>query len=153
MPRLEDLDESTRERLLALQCPSYSMKPWIPGPPLPERTVGIVTSAALHPRAERPFLFGTPEWRELPASLPPSDIVMSHVSINFDRSGFQRDLNVVYPIDRLREAVDQRTIGAMADTNISVMGSTDPMEMRETAPAIAAHFKRLRVNTVFLVPV
>lgn len=153
MPRLEDLDESTRTRLLALECPNYSARPWVSGPALPERTVGIVTSAALHHRAEPPFLFGSPEWRELPASMPASDVVMSHVSINFDRSGFQRDLNVVYPVDRLREAVGQGRIGAVADTHISVMGSTDPMEMQETALAITAHFRRRRVDTVFLVPV
>jgi D-proline reductase (dithiol) PrdB len=153
LPRLEDLDEDTRERLFGLECPSYTTKPWVAGPPLPERTVGIVTSAALHHRAQRPFLFGTPEWRELPASLPTSDIVMSHVSINFDRSGFQRDLNVAYPIDRLREAVEQRRIGAMADTNVSVMGSSDPKDMQDTSSAIVAHFKRRQVDTVFLVPV
>ena len=51
---------------------------------------------------------------------------MSHVSINFDRAGFQRDLNVVYPVDRLRELVAEGVIGGMAETNFTVMGSTDP---------------------------
>jgi D-proline reductase (dithiol) PrdB len=151
--RLEHLNESVRERLLALECPSFDTTPWVTGPPLAERTVGILSSAALHDRREPPFLFGSPECRELPASTPAADIVMSHVSINFDRSGFQRDLNVVYPIDRLREAVTEGRVGAMADTNLSVMGSTDPAQMHDTADAIVARFKRRRVDTVLLVPV
>ena len=58
--------------------------------------------------------------------LPAADILISHVSINFDRTGFQRDLNVVYPIDRLRELVAEGVIGGVAETHFTVMGSTDP---------------------------
>ena len=29
------------------------------------------------------------------------DLVMSHISTNFDRSGFQMDVNLVFPLDRL----------------------------------------------------
>jgi D-proline reductase (dithiol) PrdB len=29
--------------------------------------------------------------------------MFSHISINLDRSGFQEDWNVVFPLDRLRE--------------------------------------------------
>lgn len=153
MPRLKDLNAETQERLLTLACPSYDTRPWRTGPPLAERTIGIASSAALHRRSEPPFLFGSPEWRELPASLPASEIVMSQVSINFDRSGYQRDLNVVYPIDRMREAVAQGRVGAVADTNVSVMGASNPADMQDSASAITAHFKRQRVDTVFLVPV
>lgn len=113
MPRLEDRMRA-RVSLLARECPSYAARPRVTGPPPPERTVGIVTSGALHRRSEPPFPFGSPQCRELPAWTPAGDIVMSHVSIYFDRTGFQRDLNVVYPIDRLRETVADGRIGAGA---------------------------------------
>jgi D-proline reductase (dithiol) PrdB len=29
--------------------------------------------------------------------------VISHISINFDRTGFEEDWNVVFPLDRLNE--------------------------------------------------
>ncbi len=39
---------------------------------------------------------------------------MSHISVNFDRTGFQQDLNTVFPIDRLRELVADGEVGSMA---------------------------------------
>ena len=51
---------------------------------------------------------------------------MSHISVNFDRSGFQQDLNVVFPVERLREMAADGEIGSVAD---SFMGATDPEQM------------------------
>ena len=39
---------------------------------------------------------------------------MIHVSANFDRTGFQMDWNVVFPMERLRELVSSRSIGSLA---------------------------------------
>jgi D-proline reductase (dithiol) PrdB len=78
---------------------------------------------------------------------------MSHVSINFDRAGFQRDLNVVYPVDRLRELVAEGVIRGMAETNLTVMGSTDPAGMTETADQIAGQLRQERIDSVLLSPV
>jgi hypothetical protein len=36
-------------------------------------------------------------------SPPPKELVQSHVSIGRDRTAMQRDINVVLPIDRMRE--------------------------------------------------
>ena len=153
MARIEDIPEPTRTNVLALECPTYEHRPWVAGPPLAERRVAIVTSAALHDRREAPFQPGSAEYRELSGSLTSGDILMSHVSINFDRTGFQRDLNVVYPIDRLRELAAQGVIGSVADTHFAMMGSTDPNVMEETADAIAARLKRDRVDAVLFSPV
>ena len=52
---------------------------------------------------------------------------MSHISVNYDRSGFQEDINVVFPIDRLRELEADGTIGSISDFHYSFMGaSRDP---------------------------
>ncbi len=108
---------------------------------------------ALFRRGERPFHFGSAEFRSLPAALPASEILLSHVSINFDRSGVQRDINVVYPIDRLRELAADGTIGAVAETHYSILGSTEPDGMQATADAIGAGLRREQVDTVVLSPV
>ena len=78
---------------------------------------------------------------------------MSHVSINFDRAGFQRDINVVFPIDRLRDLAAEGVIGSVADTHYTVMGSTDPVAMVESADGIAAAMHTEKVNAVILAPV
>jgi hypothetical protein len=94
MARLEDIPQPTRDAVLAVPCPSFDTQPFVVGPPLAQRRVAIVSSAALIQRGDKPFPFGSAECRFLPASVPTGDILISHVSINFDRTGFQRDLNV-----------------------------------------------------------
>ena len=153
MPRLEDIPASTREAVAALACPPFPGTPWVAAAPLARRTVAILTSAALHPRSELPFAPGSTEVRMLPASLPAADIVMSHISINYDRVGFARDINVAYPIDRLRELAAEGVIGRVAPVHFSVMGSTDPTTMGATVDAIAARAKTEGIDAILLCPV
>ena len=153
MARLEDIPQPTRDNVAALECSRVESDPFVAGPPLSQRKVAIVSSAALYPRGGKPFAPGSAEFSELPASLPLGDILMSHVSINYDRTGWQRDINVVYPIERLRELAEAGVIGSLADTNYSVMGSTDPKLMEETADSIAARMKRERIDAVLFSPV
>jgi D-proline reductase (dithiol) PrdB len=153
MARLEDIPQPTRDAVVAAPCPTFDTQPFVLGPPLARRRLAIVSSAALIRRGDQPFHFGSAECRFLPASMPAGDILMSHVSINFDRAGFQRDLNVVYPIDRLRELVAEGMIGGMAETHFTVMGSTDPAGMTETADQIAGQLRQERIDSVLLSPV
>ena len=79
---------------------------------------------------------------------------MSHASVNFDRSGFQDDVNVVFPIDRLRELKTAGEIGSMADFHYSVMGAGwEPHEIEPTALEMAALLQRDNVDAALLVPV
>ncbi len=153
MARVDDIPEPTRSAILALDVPAAESQPFVDGSPLSERRVAIVTSAALHRRGDAPFSAGSAEFRVLPAALPTRDLVMSHVSINFDRTGWSRDANVVYPIDRLRELAAEGVIGAVADTHYSVMGSTDPRAMVATADAMAKAMHAEGVDAVLLCPV
>ena len=153
MARIEDIPQATREAVLALSCPEPTSFPWIRPRPLEQSRIAILTSAALHRRSEMPFPAGTAEYHELPATLAASDMLMSHISINFDRSGFQRDINIAYPIDRLKELAAKGVIGSVADTHYSVMGSTDPATMVQTADALAGRLKQDNVDAVLLCPV
>ena len=153
MARIGDIPQPTREHVVALACPEFPGSPWVQPKPLGESRVAILTTAALHRRSEMPFPAGTAEFREVPSSLAPADLLMSHISINYDRVGFQRDINVAYPIDRLRDLAAAGTIGAVAETHYSVMGSTDPAIMTETADGIAARLKKEGVDAVVLCPV
>ena len=78
---------------------------------------------------------------------------MSHASVNFDRTAFQRDINVVFPLDRLRAMVATGTIGSLAATHYSFMGATDPRGMEANARAVAGRLKSDRVDAVLLTPV
>ena len=153
MARIEDIPQPTRDAVVALASPELPGSPWVAAKPLKGSRIAILTSAALHRRSEMPFPAGTAEFRELPSSLAPAEMLMSHISINFDRTGFQRDINVAYPIDRLKELVAEGIIGSVATTNYSVMGSTDPTTMSETAETIAGRLKQDSVDAVLLCPV
>ena len=153
MARLEDIPEPTRTAVAAIPCPDFDTTPFVMGSKLSERRVAIVSSAALIHRGDKPFPFGSGEYRAVPGTWSNDDILVSHVSINFDRAGYQRDLNVVYPIDRLRELAADGTIGSVAETHYTVMGSTDPAAMIEAADGIAAALLVDRCNAVVLAPV
>ena len=89
----------------------------------------------------------------IPGDIGTSDLVMSHTSVNFDRTGFQQDLNVVFALDRLNELADEGVIGSVAGFHYSFMGATDPREMEPTARHLAGLLKEDAVNAVLMVPV
>lgn len=153
MARLEDIPQPTRDAVTNLPCPAFDTHPFVVGPPLAQRRVAIVTSAALIRRGDPPFAFGSGEARFVPAAMPAGEQLISHVSINFDRSGFQRDRNVVFPLDRLRELAVEDAIGGVADTHYTVMGSTDPAAMVDAAGQIAGQLQQERIDAVLLTPV
>jgi D-proline reductase (dithiol) PrdB len=153
MVRMTDLPAATQTGMTNLECPSFATKPFVSGPPLSRRRVAVVTSAGLVPRGERPFQSGDTDYRVIPAGTPPGRVLMSHVSVNFDRTGFQRDMNVVFPLDRLREMADAEVLGSVAATHYSFMGASDPRGMEANAKAVAGLLKADRVDAVLLTPV
>jgi len=153
MARIEDIPKPTRDAVLSVPCPAPDSLPFVSGPPLSQRRLAIVSSAALIRRGDAPFAFGSAECRFVPAAWPSGEILISHVSINFDRAGFQRDINVVYPLDRLHELAAEGVIGGVADTHYTVMGSSDPAGMANAADQIAGQLRQERIDSVLLTPV
>lgn len=153
MVRLVDLPPAMQTGMRNLDCPSFERKPFVSGPSLRERRIAVVTSSGLVKRGGRPFVSGDLDYRVLPGDTPSDQLLMSHVSVNFDRTGFQRDVNVVYPLDRLREMVTEGAIGSLASTHYSFMGASDPRGMEANARAVAGLLKADRVDGVLLTPV
>ncbi len=150
MVRLTDLPEATALRYANVECPRFESRPWVRGPALAERRVALVSSAGLARRDEPPFAPDAADYRVLPAATPASDIVMSHVSLGYDRTGFQRDLNVIFPVDRLAELVDEGIVGSAAETNYAFMGGSDPVYMEQNAREVAGLIKADGVDSVAL---
>jgi D-proline reductase (dithiol) PrdB len=153
MARPEDIPQPTRDAVLNLPCPAFDTTPFVSGPPLSQRRIAILSSAALVRRGDKPFPFGSGECRFIAADTPPGDLLISHVSINFDRAGWQRDINVVFPIDRLRDLAALGEIGGVADTHYTVMGSTDPAAMEDAVNQIEGQLRQERIDSVLLSPV
>ena len=153
MARLENYSEEERSHLLALPCPSFEPTALVGGPPLAKRRVALVSTAGLHRRGDRPFALGEADYRLIAADTPANNLVMSHISTNFDRTGFQLDWNLVFPLDRLADLVKQGFIGSLADYHYSFMGATDPQPMQNAARNIAKTMQKDGVDAVVLVPV
>ena len=153
MTRLSDLPPAQAKRLAELECPDFETRPWVTGPALSQRRVAIVSSAGLVVRGEMPFRGRDPDYRVIPAAIKPEDLLISHISINFDRTGFQEDRNVVFPLDRLNDLANEDVIGSVAATHYSFMGATDPVQMEPHARELAGRLKRDRVDAVILPPV
>lgn len=151
--RLSDLPDGEAAHLRRIECPTYDDTPALAGPPLAERRVVLISTAGLHRRGDRAFRPGDGSYRLIPGETPPGDLVMSHVSVNFDRTGFQQDLNVVFPIDRLRELVAEGRIGALASQHYSFMGAFPPAAAEPHAEHLAGLLKADRVDAALLVPV
>ena len=153
MTRLVDLPPAQAKRLAELECPNFATEPWVTGPPLSRRRVAIVSSARLVVRGEDPFRGRDADYRVIPADTKPNELLISHISVNFDRTGFQEDWNVVFPLDRLRELAGEGAICSVAQTHYSFMGATDPVQTEPHARELASRLKQDAVDAVILPPV
>lgn len=157
MVRLAGLTDGERDFLLGKlkELSGFDGRPWVTGCPINKRRVAIVTTAGIHRVGDRPFADGAAaaDYRVIPGSVSAGDLVMSHLSSNFDRSGFQQDVNVVFPIDRLKEFAAEGMIGTAADFHYSFMGAAPPRSLEPKARQLSALLKKDRVDAALLTPV
>ena len=154
MVRLTDLPKYESDYLLAKACPPFDSSPWVEGPPLRERRVAVVTTSGLHPPGQATFYFRDSAYRVIPGDTTGKDLVMSHTSVNYDRTGFQQDVNVVFPIDRLRELEEAGEIGSLADYHYAFMSAGGkPEDFEDSSKEVAGLLKEDQVNAVLFTPV
>ena len=126
--------------------------PWTPlQKPISGSTAVLITTGGVHLRNDRPFnLSSDSSFRVIPKNAQPGDLAISHQA--YDRTDALRDINLVFPIERLRELEAERVIGRLAEDHygFGLMGSA-----RRLMPAIKEVARRTResgVNLAFLVP-
>lgn len=133
--------------------------PWVPvQKPLAASTIALVTTAGVHHRGQPAYDMhdhdGDPSFRELDLSLPLDSLKITHDY--YDHSDADRDLNVVFPVERLRELVAVGEIGGLARHAYGFMGHITGRHLdtlkRRTAPEVAARLKRAGVDAVLLAP-
>lgn len=120
--------------------------------------VALVTTAGVHHRRQAPFDMndanGDPSYRVLDAAAIEDDFTITHDY--YDHRDAEKDLNVVFPITRLREMQAAGCVGAVAEQHFSFMGHIDGPHIgslaNNTAPQVAAVLKSDRVDAVLLTP-
>ena len=155
MVRLSELPDFEREHLLAKNMKPIGPTPWVePTKPVSAMRIALITTAGLHFRDDTAFDFNDSSFRVIPSEQNAGDLVMSHSSVNFDRTGFQEDVNLVFPIDRLRELEAEGKVGSVADLHYSFMGAgLLPDAYEKSVRRLAAHLKGDNVDAVLLTPV
>jgi len=113
---------------------------------LTRATVAIVTAAGVHRKNQEPFNIadelGDLTFRIIGADDLASDLMVTHH--HYDHSDADQDINVVFPIDPLRELAKEGFIGEVAREHIGFMGYTMQLKRmyEETAPQIAEEIDR-----------
>ena len=132
--------------------------PWTPlAKPLAEANVALVASGGAYLRGQVAF-----HWQDdtgirmIPSDDPASDVRVTHFA--YDLVPAREDPNIVFPVDRLRELVDDGIIGALAPRAVACMGGIYSVRRAEQdlAPAIVEAISDMGgqpVDLVLLVPV
>lgn len=133
--------------------------PWTPGKKLlRDSTVALVTTAGVHHRDQKPFNMidtnGDPTFRVIDSVRPVSDLMITHDY--YDHKDADKDINIVFPLERLKEFELEGYIGKVADTHYGFMGHIVGQHMKtlvnKSAPEVAKRLKRDHVDIVLLTP-
>ncbi len=133
--------------------------PWTPvSKPLSECTVALVTTGGIHHRGQEPFDMddpdGDPSFRVLDSCTPREDLTVTHDY--YDHSDADRDINIVYPVERLKELEAAGVIGRVSDVHLGFMGHITGPHVRTltewTAPEAAGLLRDAGADVALLVP-
>ena len=114
-------DADTRKNAAQMPPLRFETVPFTKPPPLRDAKVAIVTTAAVLAEGERDWVQGEQTFRIVDRH--DRNVRMAHWSLNFDRTGFASDLNVVFPIDRLEEFAAMGVIRSVSPRHITFMGA------------------------------
>jgi D-proline reductase (dithiol) PrdB len=109
-------------------------------------SIALVTAAGVHLREQEPFNIanelGDLTYRVLGPEAAASELMVTHH--HYDQADADADINVVFPIDALRELVAEGFVGGLARKHVGYMGYTMQLKaMYEgTAPQIANEIDR-----------
>jgi len=133
--------------------------PWTPvSKPLNQSVLSLVTTAGVHQKDQTFFNMndphGDPSFRRIDGRVSLDHLMITHDY--YDHADADRDMNIVFPLDRLREMVDEGTLGGLAETHYGFMGHIDGPHIvtliNRSAPEVVQNLRKDRVDLVLLTP-
>ena len=119
--------------------------------PLTECKVVLVSTGGVHLRTDRPFnLNSDSTFRVIPTSASAADLAISHQA--YDRTDALKDINLVFPIERMRELEAEHVIGRLAENHygFGLMGSAT--RLMPSIKEVASRISEEGVDLALLVP-
>jgi D-proline reductase (dithiol) PrdB len=103
--------------------------------PISESRLTFISSAGVQPKGTLPFdvvhPVGDYTYRQVPTESKPEQLEIHQ--LKYPTVGANRDLNVIFPIERLQELVAEGVIGGLTDHFYSFIGyNMDPERLEET---------------------
>ena len=133
--------------------------PWTPViKRLGKSIVAVVTTAGVHRKDQQPFDMndpdGDPSARPIERSVSTGDLMITHDY--YDHKDADRDINIVFPLDRLRELEQEGIIKALSPVHFGLMGHVIGRHIgtliKETAPEIVKRLRAAGADIVLLTP-
>ncbi len=133
--------------------------PWTPiKKPLNECNLAVVTTSGIHHSGQDPFDMqdseGDPSFRAINAATINGDYRITHDY--YDHSDAEKDMNIILPLDRLRELQQEGVIDRLATTHYSFMGHIDGRHIAtligRTARQVAESLRQDDIDVVLLTP-
>jgi D-proline reductase (dithiol) PrdB len=147
-----------------------AMKPFaagsMPGPPpltpfhksLEEARVALITTTGVNLEGQQPFDVDAPlgdfTYRAIPSDVETSQLRIAHTHYPHERA--EQDINVIFPVERLRELAEEGAIGSVASQHynfgfdLHVRELVDPSQ--GTAHQVAKALKEDGVDAVLFTP-
>ena len=126
--------------------------------PVKDSAIALVTTAGVHLASDPAFDMsdpeGDPSFRVIPSDVDLRRLTITHKY--YDHAAADRDINVVLPVERLRELADEGRVGSVTPRMYSFMGHIDGRHLAtlidETAPTVADRLRADGTDAVFLTP-
>jgi D-proline reductase (dithiol) PrdB len=133
--------------------------PWAPiKRPLAESKIALITTAGIHHAHQEPFDMddptGDPTYRRIDTKSIAEDYVITHDY--YDHRDADKDLNIIFPVTRIKEMAAKGNIGSVARYHFSFMGHIKGAHvnglLEKYAPEVAARLVQDHVDAVLLTP-
>jgi hypothetical protein len=117
---------------------------------LEDASICIVSTAGIRTRDDKPFdTEGDTTWRVIPAEVEAKDL--RYDDSHYDHGCVDRDMNCVFPLDRVRELALEGRVGGLTARHFSLGYSQALRELRATTiPALVREIDRERPGAVLL---
>ncbi len=126
--------------------------PWVPlRKPPSECSVVLISTGGVHLRSDSPFnLNSDSTFRVIPRDAQPGGLAISHKA--YDRTDALKDINLVFPIERLRELEAENVIGRLADNHYGFGLAGSAKQLMPAIKEVARRISQAGIDLVLLVP-
>jgi D-proline reductase (dithiol) PrdB len=137
----------------------FSETPWTSFTDDPAKSrLALITTGGVHLKSQPPFDMkdrqGDPSFREIPAEAKPADLSITHNY--YDHRDAVQDVNIVFPLERVRLLEQFGEIGQVNHCHFSFMGHISNRHLdtliNETAPRVAEKLRADGVDIALLTP-